>query len=68
VLPKDDSMSIEATQGLQDGPTEEAPTENHRVTARMVRQPDGTTRTEYTAAGRSYSSLKALKQALRGQP
>lgn len=58
------SMSIEATQGLQDGPTEAAPTQNHRVTARTVRRPDGSTRTVYRVDGREVGSRAELEAVM----
>jgi len=57
-------MSIEATQGLQDGPTAAAPTQNHRVTARTVCDGDGSTRTIYSVNGHDVGSRAALEAAL----
>lgn len=61
-------MSTETTRGLRTRDRPEAQTKNERVTARIVRESDGTTRKEYSAGGRSYGSLDALKQALAGRP
>lgn len=66
VLPKD-SMSIEATQGLQDGPTADASATNRRVTARVVREGHGSPRTIYTVDGHDVGSLEALQTVLGGQ-
>lgn len=62
-----DSMSIEATQGLQDGPTAAVSAQNHRVTARTVRDDDGSTRTIYRVDGHDVGSRAALEAALGGQ-
>ncbi|WP_193366324.1 hypothetical protein [Halosimplex carlsbadense] len=42
--------------------------QNQRVTARIVRKNDGTTRREYRIGGRVYHSLEALRDALGGRP
>jgi hypothetical protein len=60
-------MSSKARKGLEDGPTAEAPTENERVTARIVREDDGTTHHRYHVGGRVFESLTALRAALGGQ-
>jgi hypothetical protein len=59
--------AIQTTRASGKEPTE-APTQNQRVTARIVREDDGTTRTEYRAHGRLYDSLEALRDALGGRP
>lgn len=59
-------MSSKARKGLQDGPTAEAPIHNERVTARIVREDDGTTHHRYHVDGCVYESLAALKTALEG--
>jgi hypothetical protein len=56
-------MSKNASGSRKRGPTTEAPTRNKRVTARIVREDDGTTHTEYRVSGRVYGSLEALKGA-----
>lgn len=59
----EDSMSSNVSGSRKRGPTTEAPTENKRVTARIVREDDGTTRTQYRVGGRIYGSLEALRAA-----
>jgi len=61
-------MRTKTTAGLQSRARPEAPTENQRVTARIVREDDGTTRKEYRAGGRVYGSLESLRDALSGRP
>jgi hypothetical protein len=56
-------MNVNARKGLQDGPTAEVQTQKQRVTARIVQEDDGTTRTEYRVGGRVYGSLEALRAA-----
>lgn len=53
-----------ATGSRKRGPTAEAQIQNERVTARIVRESDGTHHKEYHANGRVYESLTALQNAL----
>jgi hypothetical protein len=53
-----------ASRGFESRARPEAPTENHRVTARIVRGEDGELRHEYRLDGRAVGSLNALKAAL----
>jgi hypothetical protein len=54
-------MSMNASGSCNNGPTTAVSTRNQRVTARIVRAPDGTLHHEYTADGRVYDSLAALQ-------
>jgi len=59
--------AIQTTRASGKEPTE-APTKNERVTARIVRESDGTTRTEYNVSGRVYGSLEAVRDAVGRLP
>ena len=59
-------MTTKVSAGLESPVRPEAPTENERVTARIVRESDGTTYHEYRVGGRVYGSLDALNEALEG--
>jgi len=58
------AMRTKTTAGLQSRARPKAVAQNQRVTARIVREGDGTTRTEYRVGGRVYGSLKAVRAAL----
>jgi len=62
------AMRTKTTAGLQSRARQKAVVQNQRVTARIVREDDGTTRTVYRAHGRFYDSLEALRDALSGRP
>lgn len=53
-----------ATEARKTASTAEVPTENERVTARIVREGDGTTHHQYSVGGRVYESLTELRAAL----
>lgn len=59
-------MATNAFHGYESRERQAAPTQNHRVTARTVRERDGSTRTIYRVDGHDVGSLEALKTALRG--
>jgi hypothetical protein len=54
-------MATNDRTGLQTPDRQAEPLQNMRVTARIVREDDGTQRTEYRANGRVYPSLAALR-------
>ena len=60
-------MQSKTAAGHQSPARQEAPTENKRVTARIVREADGTTHHRYHVGGKVFESLTALKTALEGQ-
>lgn len=60
-------MATNASAGFESRASQAAPTENNRVTARIVRADDGTKHHEYRVGGRVYGSLEALNAALSGQ-
>jgi len=62
-----DSMHDYASRGFESRERPEAPTQNHRVTARTVRNADGSTRTVYRVNGRDVGSRAALEAAMGGQ-
>jgi hypothetical protein len=58
--------AIQTTRASGKEPAE-APTENERVTARIVREDDGTTHHRYHVGGKVFESLTALRAALGSQ-
>lgn len=61
------AMATNVSRGYQSRERPAAPTQNHRVTARTVRDADGTTRTIYHVDGHDVGSIEALEAALRGR-
>lgn len=62
-----DSMHDYATGPRKTGPTAAESTQNHRVTARTVRNADGSTRTVYRVDGREVGSRAELEAVMGGQ-
>ena len=58
------AMESKTTAGLQSPARPAVSTQNTRVTARIVREDDGTIRKEYRVSGRVYASLEELSSAL----
>jgi len=58
--------ATQTTRSSGKEPTE-APIQNERVTARIVRKDDGTTHHRYHVGGRVFKSLAALRTALEGR-
>lgn len=59
-------MEHNAPRGQESPERFEEPLSDTRVTARIIREADGSTHHEYHADGRSYGSLTALKAAEGG--
>lgn len=60
-------MQSKTTAGLESLARPAESTENERVTARIVREDDGTTHHQYSIGGRVYGSLTELRVALGDQ-
>jgi hypothetical protein len=60
-------MATNAPRTLEGSARQEAPTQNHRVTARIVRDGDGSTRTLYRVDGREVGSRAELEAVMGGQ-
>lgn len=60
-------MATNASRGFETPARTDAPKTNRRVTARIVREDDGSAHTVYHVGGRAYASVEALKTALGGQ-
>lgn len=60
-------MSKNASRGFESRARQAVSTQNHRVTARIVRDADGSTRTIYRVDGHGVGSRAALEAVMEGQ-
>jgi hypothetical protein len=63
---QEESMPLKPPRGLRPRARQEVSTENHRVTARIVRDDDGSARTIYRVDGHGVGSRAALEAVMEG--